>query len=1108
MKVRASRQRFRGVVPRRGLRGVVPRRGLRGVVALAILCACGGAPTRIADQSVVDTLRHRITNVENAVSETREIINRSRGALHLPELYMRLAELLSEEARYHYMVAYERTGRQSTVLDVPQARLLKEEALGTYRLLSRRFADSPLVPQALFNAGQEQRELGDYDGMRQTYDQLVADHPTSPLRLEALLIIGDYWFDKNDVPQAATYYQRILQADESPVHPLARFKLAWCKINTEDCREALRLLELVMQTEGPGHTRVVRDRRLDLRREALVDSVYCYSQEREAADSVDYYRRMAANRASFVAALDRLVRRYSVIGNPLGVRLAVRELLILAPQDEDRLDDARRLHDAVTRTGEFEHVATDVSLILQTLRTKLRDPKLKGADRRTMITEFERLARDLATKADVRARDRSDPVLSREVAHAYQTYLANLPNIRAREDVEMNLAGALIASDNFFEAGRLYQQMARGTKGSKRSKHLFNAIASYQKVLTAEQGSRVFERVRANAGLRRSAQAYLRGGGAADELPRVKFIIAQTLYEQGQYAEAIDRFVALASEHASAPEARAGAELALDAYRAQEDYEGLARAGRRFLDIQGLLDDSTRTQITTLVQQAESRTVEQATIAAGGESQGGVERLIELARRHSGSSLGEQALLSAFATARADGNFSQMVRLGQDLAQRYPQSEAVGGVLATLGQTAAARYDLDKAVGYYERAARAAPGERASMLKAAADIRIALGDARGAASGLRSAIGATSDAGTKRELVGKLAELLDSAGDTRGAIDALRANGAEDADGLAHIGVMMVRSGQADEAESVLGQATSGLASASPTGAARIRYGLAELALGSLRRPFEVVPGDEAGAVQQIADNVASIQDAYLQAARAGDSTYALASLARIGLAYELGAKQIEQIHPPEGLAAAIAQRFQQILRRKAEEMRGASRDALEACSAKAREIGSLGRAARACFAGTPPDEDPSAPEAPRARTPARETRAIAAARDAVVHQSGAASLTALGTLLLEAGDPHLARYVMSRAVEEGGGNEAKNLLGVASAESGDVDAAFRYFREAGSAGYSVATANLAALYRRAGLNSLADAERRRAGNVQASGPALLPEARGGGGSSSRGGGR
>jgi tetratricopeptide (TPR) repeat protein len=1073
-------------------------RSLPPVLWLAILCACGGAPTRIADQSVVDTLRHRITNVENAVSETREIINRSRGAQHLPELYMRLAELLSEEARYHYMVAYERTGRQSTVLEVPQARLLKEEALGTYRLLARRFIDSPLVPQAIFNAGQEQRELGDYDGMRQTYDQLVADHPTSPLRLEALLIIGDYWFDKNDVPQAAQYYQRILTAEESPVHPLARFKLAWCKINTEDCRDALRLLEQVMSTHGPGHSRVVRDRRLDLRREALVDSVYCYSQEREAVGAVDYYRRMAANRASFVAALDRLVRRYSIIGNPLGIRLAVRELLVLAPQDDQRLDDARMLHDAVTRTAEFDHVALDVSLIIQTLKAKLRDPKLRGADRRTMITEFERLARDIATKADVRARDRSDTDLSREVSRAYALYLDELPDIRARADVELNLAGALVASNNYFDAGRLYQNMARRAKGAPRSKHLFNAIASYQKVLTAEQGSPVFQRVRANAGLRRSAQAYLRGGGAADELPRVKFIIAQTLYEQGQYADAIDRFVALASEHPSAAEARAGAELALDAYRAQEDYEGLARAGRRFIEIQGLLDESTRGQITKLVTQAESRTVEQATIAAGGDSQGGVERLIELAKRHSGSSLGEQALLSAFATARADGNFGQMIRLGQELAERYPQSEAVGGVLATLGQSAAARYDLDKAVSYYERAARAAPGERASMLKAAADIRIALGDARGAAGGLRSAIGATSDAGTKRELVGKLAELLDAAGDTRGAIDALRANGAEDADGLAHIGVMLIRTGQAADGEVVLGQATGSIGSASPTGAARVRYGLAELALASLRQPFEVVPGDEAGAVAQIADIVSSVQDAYLQAARAGDSTYAIAALARIGLAYELGARQIEQVHPPEGLAAAIAQRFQQILQRKAQEMRGAGREALEACSAKAREIGSLSRAARACFSGTAPDEDPSAPEAPRARNPVRDTRAIGEARDAVVHQAGAASLTRLGTLLLEAGDPHLARYVFSRAVEEGAGNEAKNLLGVASAESGDIDAAFRYFREAGGAGYNVAIANLSALYRRVGLSSLADAERRRAGNVQASGPALLPEARAG----------
>ncbi|MBI2892025.1 MAG: tetratricopeptide repeat protein [Deltaproteobacteria bacterium] len=1068
------------------------------------LLACGGAAVRVADESLVDTLRHRITNVENAVSETREIINRSRGAAHLPELYMRLAELLSEEARYHYMVAYERSGRQSRVLDVPAAKLLKEEALGTYRLIARRFPGNPLVPQAIFNAGQEQRELGDYDGMRETYDQLVADHPQSALRLEALLIIGDYWFDRNDISQAATTYQRILASAESPVHPLARFKLAWCKINTEDCRDALRLLEQVMQTSGPGHTRVVRDQRLDLRREALVDSVYCFSQEREADKAVDYYRRMAPNRAAFVAALERLVRRYSVIGDPLGVRLAVRELLVLAPEDESRIDDARMLHDAVTRTGEFEHVALDVELILRALRARLRDPALAGAERRNLESEIERLARDLATKADVRARDRNEPELAREVATAYRIYLDLLPGSRHRADIEENQAGALVASSGFFDAGRLYERMAkRAQKAGDRSKNLFNAIAAYQKVLISEQGAPVFQRVRANAGLRRSAQSYLRQGtGGADELPRVKFIIAQTLYEQGNYSDAIDRFVALATEHPSAPEARAGAELALDAYRALEDYEGLARAGRRFLAIAGLLDETTRGQITQLVNQAESQSLERTTVAAGGESQGGVERLRALAQRHAGSSLGEQALLAAFATAQADGNFAQMVQLGQEMADRYPQSEAAGEVLASLGRAAAARYDLDRAVQYYERAARAAPGERGERLRAAADIRIALGDARGAAATLRSAIGATTDASQRRELVTKLAELLDAAGDARAAMDALRSAGADDPDALGHIGVLLARGGNTGEAENVLGQATGRIGEATPTGAARIRYGLAELALVTLRSPFEVVPGDEVGAVQQISDNVSSIQDAYLQAARAGDATYAIAALSRISMAYELGARQIEGIHPPEGVTGALAQRFQQVLRRKADEMRSASREALEACAQKSREVGSLTAAARACFAGTPPDQDPSAPEPLRPRRAVRDTRQVGEAREAVVHQSGAASLSRLGTLLLEAGDPHAARYVLARAMEEGGGNEVKNLLGVASAEAGDLDAAFKYFREAAAAGSNVAQANLAGLYKRVGLNSLADAERRRAGNVQAPPVALLAEARGGGGAS------
>ena len=66
-------------------------------------------------------------------SKKRTAITEARGAPYLPELYVRLAELLSDEARYHYQVAFEREQRSNKNLHVPQVRFLKERAINIYR---------------------------------------------------------------------------------------------------------------------------------------------------------------------------------------------------------------------------------------------------------------------------------------------------------------------------------------------------------------------------------------------------------------------------------------------------------------------------------------------------------------------------------------------------------------------------------------------------------------------------------------------------------------------------------------------------------------------------------------------------------------------------------------------------------------------------------------------------------------------------------------------------------------------------------------------------------------------------------------------------------------
>src|SRR5690606_17149075 len=88
-----------------------PRRAL-AAAALALAALVGGGCAHehvpVPEPTAIEQLRVRITKTRHAIRETQATIVRSKGSPHLPELYVRLAELLSEEARYHNEVAYER----------------------------------------------------------------------------------------------------------------------------------------------------------------------------------------------------------------------------------------------------------------------------------------------------------------------------------------------------------------------------------------------------------------------------------------------------------------------------------------------------------------------------------------------------------------------------------------------------------------------------------------------------------------------------------------------------------------------------------------------------------------------------------------------------------------------------------------------------------------------------------------------------------------------------------------------------------------------------------------------------------------------------------------
>jgi len=1104
----------------------------------AMASACATAKPVVRDQLEVEKLRLRITKVRNAIAETRSVIAASRGAPYLPEIYMRLAELLSEEARYHYMVAYEREQRGSKSLHVPQVRFLKEQAISTYEMILKRYPETHLADRILFNISHEQRELGDFDDMKVTLKRLIKEYPDSPYRTEALLVLGDFHFDRMEFARAQGYYNDIVAHAGDPLHGLAYYKLGWVYVNLGDCKQALFAFEKAIKAERkfdereeggdakaeaqpavnkqefeiPAEDDDQREfaghKSVDVQREALVDLTYCYSQERKPEKAVAYLRELASTREAYVAALGKMASRYALIEQPRGAADVARELLRLAPDDEERLDDARMLHSVVVRMKDYTEVGNDVYLILRAMRRQLLEPELEESAAALLVKEFEMLARDLATKSheqlmeavekagDVPVVDWAKARVSPDAtAQAYEVYLDVLPDSAHRLEVVQNLADVLMEGQRFLEAGHRYrevaelldEELARAGEGkgdaaakkkalqSERADALYNAVVAYQSSLESERARGHLERATARAGLRRAGGRYLaKGQPEADKARKIKFAIGQSYYDEGTYLEAIDLLTAVAYEYPGTKQGDAAVHMVLDSYRTINDLSGLINIGRRFLAPDSPISAEIKAQVGPIVAAAEQNRLDELSLAASGEHAGGMEVLLAFADRYKDSDLGERAMLSAFVAARASGDVKRLYDLGEEVIKRFPSSNQIPGVVSTMGRTAAVRFEFERAIGYLERAAELSPEQRAALLLAAGELREQLADKQGALANYRKALAAAGEGAMRGDAAAHLADLIERGGTAQEIVDALTPLADPPHPEISsRLGLALLRVGRTEEAEEQLRQVVEGAAAASPAAQARANYGMAEIMLHTLE---QYDPPAELDAIEEAVGLVDVVIQSYLAAARLSDPVYAQAALARLARAAQIGAEKLESIRLPGDLSAEEKALVEEAMTRRAEGLRSGSTEALTECARRAKTSYLLDEAGRACIAGTPPSEDPVRFHALKPRSKAADKTAdVAGARERLSRNpDDLSALTEVGRAFLDAGDAHAARLVLARTIEVGGGADELNLLGVAAYQAGDTIGALDAFGRARDAGSSAAALNLVAICKELRLDALA----------------------------------
>lgn len=316
-------------------------------------------------------------------------------------------------------------------------RKYQDETIKRYRDVTKRFAKADNIDEIRYFLAYNLTEMGRGDEGIEEYTRIIGEHPTSPYVPDALVNIGDYYFELNDFGNAIKLYQKAETYTEANIYGYAIYKQAWCLYNLGDYKLSLaRFIDVI---------KLADQRLLEGQRGAI-------ALKREAQNE--------------------LVLPYSKVGRPAD---AVKFLIEFARAGDRYLALAGRLATIYTEQNEFERS----SELLRILMVEAKKAAIDGKDQSYMVVQFQR---QIVNNAVLRADKKATVEEISNLIRLYETELSRAP--QEFQDEERDQAKRMI-----LETAVAYQNEYNKTKDIRTLEYTQRLYDEYLRVFRKDENA-------------------------------------------------------------------------------------------------------------------------------------------------------------------------------------------------------------------------------------------------------------------------------------------------------------------------------------------------------------------------------------------------------------------------------------------------------------------------------------------------------------------------------------------------------------------------------------------------------------------------------------------
>ncbi|MFH1464693.1 MAG: tetratricopeptide repeat protein [Pseudomonadota bacterium] len=663
------------------------------------------------------------------------------------EMMLRLAELYQDEADDLWLEAYR--GWEGPAPDctepacneppgAAEVRVWREKAERLYALVLQNWPTLPRADEAAWGQAMALLDLDRPDDAQRALTWLARSRPDSAHAAPALVLMGDYHFERDRALPALQAYRRAAGYPDSPIRPYALYKLAWCDYNLGEYAEAIRVMRAVATRgaeDAPGA--------VSLRDEALRDLARFYADDGDLGEAIEVFT--ALGRRDLLA--ESLERVATFAGEQGKTDLAVQALGALlgelptgreAPAWQARVVRLRHAQGRPEVTAAaLQRLLTDYGPEGTWARAQAGDREILDEGRhevestlRQVATDWHQLSRKLRTGAQAEE-------AARLALGAYAAWLARFAGEPREVEIRYAKAELDYAVGHLDDAWAGYAAVVVMDPAGAHAEFcaesaVYVAHRVLQRAAAGEQAPPGVEPLPLSTWDQRlldSVDAYLAHFSGEAHASAFAYEAAWLLFHRNHLEPAADRFRAVIAMNPGSEEAEQAATRILESLEVAGSWDKLVEVAAGFLGQQGLGRATFHTELQRLYERASFQVVD-AHLAQDGDRLAAAQAFRAYQARFPDSEVADLALWNAAVHFRAVGRAAQAAQAAEALIQGYPKGARRVAAIAAAGFDRESTADFVAAAAWYETLAREAPAHEgaADALWSAALFREALGE--------------------------------------------------------------------------------------------------------------------------------------------------------------------------------------------------------------------------------------------------------------------------------------------------------------------------------------------------------------------------------------------